>query len=431
MYIFILKDELKNGSFDQGVESMDIAIMGYGVVGSGTAAVISMNQEKISKKSLQPSVNVKYILDLRDFPGDVNESKMIKDFNVILNDGDVKIVVETMGGLHPAFEFVSECLKAGKSVVTSNKELVAAKGDVLLTLARENNANFMFEASVGGGIPVIRPIDQCLAANDIEEVAGILNGTTNFILTMMIYNSMSFEDALRLAQENGYAEKDPTADIEGFDACRKICILSSLCFGKHVFPESVYTEGITKITPEDVAYARSWGGVIKLLGRAKKVGDRISAIVSPAFIRSDSILAGVNDVFNCILVRGNAVGDTAFYGRGAGKMATASAVVADVIDCARHIEKRKPFGWDNAVDGYVIDRSDAEASFYIRVKGEKKILLQKIAEVFGDVSVLTRDGAEENEFAFIPPSEKESVLNEKLRMIEGMEILSRIWVEDY
>ena len=218
---------------------MDIAIMGYGVVGSGVAEVIALNGKKIAAKCGQDEVNVKYILDLRDFPGDVNEKKIVKDFNIILNDADVKVVVETMGGQHPAFEFVSSCLKAGKSVVTSNKELVAAQGDKLFKLAKENNVNFMFEASVGGGIPVLRPIDRCLAANQIDEVAGILNGTTNFILTMMIFNSMSFEDALRLAQENGYAEKDPTADIEGFDACRKICILASLCFGKHVFPESV------------------------------------------------------------------------------------------------------------------------------------------------------------------------------------------------
>ena len=217
---------------------MDIAVLGYGVVGSGVAEVISLNEQKITGK-IGEKMNVKYILDL----------------NIILNDGDVKIVAEAMGGLHPAFEFVSSCLKAGKSVVTSNKELVAEKGDILLELAKENNVNFMFEASVGGGIPVLRPIIQCLAANEITEVAGILNGTTNFILSKMIFDSMSFDDALKLAQDNGYAEKDPTADIEGFDACRKICILAALCFGNHVYPKSVYTEGITKITLEDVDYA--------------------------------------------------------------------------------------------------------------------------------------------------------------------------------
>ena len=410
---------------------MDIAIMGYGVVGSGVAEVIALNGEKIAAKCGQDKVNVKYILDLRDFPGDVNENKMIKDFNVILNDEDVKVVVETMGGQHPAFEFVSSCLRAGKSVVTSNKELVAAQGDKLFKIAKENNVNFMFEASVGGGIPVIRPIDRCLAANRIDEVAGILNGTTNFILTMMIFNSMSFEDALRLAQENGYAEKDPTADIEGFDACRKICILASLCFGKHVFPESVYTEGITKITLEDVEYARAWGGVIKLLGRAKRMGDKISAMVSPAFVKNESILSGVNDVFNAILVRGNAVGDVCFYGRGAGKMATASAVVADVIDCINYIDERKAFGWDDAEENYVVDRNDVETSFYVRAEGDKVFALKAAEEIFGGISILNRDGAPENEFAFVTPCDKEGVLEEKLSKLADIKILSKIRVENY
>lgn len=410
---------------------MEIAIMGYGVVGSGVANVISLNNKTIAEKSLQESMNVKYILDLRDFPGDENENKIIKDFNTILNDDEVKIVVETMGGQKPAFEFVSACLKSGKSVVTSNKELVAAKGDILLKLARENNVNFMFEASVGGGIPIIRPIDQCLAANEIEEVAGILNGTTNFILTMMIFNSMSFEDALKLAQENGYAEKDPTADIEGHDACRKICILASLCFGKHVFPENVYTEGITKITLEDVEYARSWGGVIKLLGRAKRIGEKISAMVSPALVAKTSVLSGVNDVFNAVLVRGNAVGDVAFYGRGAGKMATASAVVADVIDCARHIEERKAFGWGDAVENYVVNHKDVETAYYVRATGDKIFALRNAEEIFGNISILTRENAPENEFAFVTPIAKEAELDEKLSKISNINILSKIRVENY
>ena len=220
---------------------MYVAVMGYGTVGSGVVEVFNKNHESIVKRSTQSALEIRYILDLRDFPGDPNADKFIKDFNIILNDPEVKIVVETMGGLHPAFEFVSSLLKAGKSVVTSNKELVAAKGYELLKMAEENNVNFLFEASVGGGIPIIRPITQCLAANEIDEIAGILNGTTNFILTMMIEKQMSFEDALKLAQDNGYAEKDPTADIEGQDACRKICILASLCFGKHVYPDSVHT----------------------------------------------------------------------------------------------------------------------------------------------------------------------------------------------
>ena len=273
---------------------MFVAVMGYGTVGSGVVEVLNKNHDSIVKRSTRDALDLKYILDLRDFPGDPNADKFIKDFNIILNDDDVKIVVETMGGLHPAFEFVSSLLKAGKSVVTSNKELVAAKGYDLLQLAEENNVNFLFEASVGGGIPIIRPITQCLAANEIDEIAGILNGTTNFILTMMIEKNMRFADALKLAQDNGYAEKDPTADIEGHDACRKICILASLCFGHHVYPESVYTEGITKITLQDVEYIRDFGGVIKLLGRANRLSDeKISAMVSPFVVSNGSQLTSI------------------------------------------------------------------------------------------------------------------------------------------
>jgi homoserine dehydrogenase len=335
---------------------MYIAVMGYGTVGSGVVEVFTKNHDSIVKRSSQSELDLKYILDIRDFPGDPNEDKFIKDFNIILNDDDVKIVVETMGGLHPAFEFVSSCLKAGKSVVSSNKELVATKGYELLTLAEQNNVNFLFEASVGGGVPIIRPIVQCLAANEIDEIAGILNGTTNFILTKMIEESMSFEDALKLAQDNGYAEKDPTADIEGFDACRKICILASLCFGKHVYPDEIHTEGITHITLADVDYVNSYNAVIKLLGRAKKINDdKIVAMVSPCIVKSFSQLGNVHDVFNAILVRGDAIGDVVFYGKGAGKLPTASAVVADVIDCAKHANRKTIFGWGDSEPGYIAD----------------------------------------------------------------------------
>jgi len=410
---------------------MDIAVLGYGVVGSGVAEVVSLNSEKIAGKLGGEKLNVKYILDLRKFPGDKNEDKIIDDFNIILNDSGVKIVAEAMGGLHPAFEFVSSCLKAGKSVVTSNKELVAEKGDILLETAKENNVNFMFEASVGGGIPVLRPIIQCLAANEITEVAGILNGTTNFILSKMIFDSMSFEDALKLAQENGYAEKDPTADIEGFDACRKICILAALCFGKHIYPKSVYTEGITKITLEDVEYARSWGGVIKLLGRAKKTGDRASAIVSPAFVKNSSILSGVNGVYNTVLVRGNAVGDVAFYGQGAGKMATASAVVADIIDCAQHIGRNKGISWDKETDGFLVDHNDVETALYVRATGCKTCAIKKAKAAFGDITVLSRENAPEDEFAFVTPEDKEGTLKEKLGGLDGINVISTIRVVNY
>lgn len=407
--------------------------MGYGTVGSGVAEVIANNHESIVKKSSQPELEVKYILDLRDFPGDVNEKKMIKDFNIILNDPEVAVVVETMGGLHPAYEFVSSCLSAGKSVVTSNKELVAAKGDELLKIAKDKNVNFLFEASVGGGIPIIRPISQCLAANRIDEIAGILNGTTNFILTMMIDKNMSFEDALKLAQDNGYAEKDPTADVEGHDACRKICILAALCFGKHVYPKDVHTEGITKITLTDVEYVRSWGGVIKLIARASKVGeDKISAIVSPALVKNSSQLAGVNDVFNAILVRGDATGDVVFYGKGAGKLPTASAVVADILDCARHMTERKDFGWESGTDNYVVDYTELETALYVRAETSDKEKSEKdIISVFGKAEILERAGAPENEIAFVTPWASEKELEAKLKTVSSLNVLSKIRVVDY
>ncbi len=412
---------------------MYIAVMGYGTVGSGVVEVFTKNHDSIVKRSSQSELDLKYILDIRDFPGDPNEDKFIKDFNIILNDDDVKIVVETMGGLHPAFEFVSSCLKAGKSVVSSNKELVATKGYELLTLAEQNNVNFLFEASVGGGVPIIRPIVQCLAANEIDEIAGILNGTTNFILTKMIEESMSFEDALKLAQDNGYAEKDPTADIEGFDACRKICILASLCFGKHVYPDEIHTEGITHITLADVDYVNSYNAVIKLLGRAKKINDdKIVAMVSPCIVKSFSQLGNVHDVFNAILVRGDAIGDVVFYGKGAGKLPTASAVVADVIDCAKHANRKKIFGWGDSEPGYIADYTQLETELYIRATADdKEKAFEDIEKVFGDITVLYRRNAPANEFAFITELGKECVLTEKLNSIKSITPCSVIRVTDY
>lgn len=412
---------------------MYVAVMGYGVVGSGVVELFGKNHDSIVRRSTQSEMEIRYILDLRDFPGDPNEKKLIKDFNVILQDKEVKIVVETMGGLHPAFEYVLACLRAGKSVVTSNKELVAAKGYDLLQAAEENNVNFLFEASVGGGIPIIRPISQCLAANEIDEIAGILNGTTNFILTRMIEDQMSFEDALRLAQENGYAEKDPTADIEGIDACRKICILASLAFGKHVYPDGVYTEGITKIHLRDVEYIRAWGGVIKLLGRAKRLDDgRISAMVSPAVVKRHSQLAGVDDVFNAILVRGDAIGDVVFYGRGAGKMPTASAVVADVIDCAKHLKRKKLFGWGNSEEGYVADYRDMQTALYVRAQaGQPEAAVQAARDAFGDVTLLHCEDAPEDEIAFMTPWDTERALQAKLAGLSEIAPQSVIRITDY
>jgi len=411
---------------------MDIAVMGYGTVGSGVVEVFTKNHDSIVSKSSQADLQLKYILDLRDFPNDPNSDKFIKDFNIILNDKDVRIVVETMGGLHPAYEYVSALLESGRSVVTSNKELIASKGYDLLKIAEDNNVNFLFEASVGGGVPIIRPITQCLAANEIREIAGILNGTTNFILTMMIEEHMSFEDALKLAQDNGYAEKDPTADIEGHDACRKICILASLCFGKHIYPDEVYTEGITKITLEDVAYAANYNSVIKLLGIAKKMpGGKIAAIVCPCIIKKRSQLANVNDVFNAILVKGDATGDVVFYGKGAGKLPTASAVVADVIDCAKHINRKKIFGWGPSAENYVEDHGLISCAMYIRATSkDKKTALEEAGNIFGKLTVLERSGAPEDEFAFITGVDSENAFREKLSSVKNFTPCSVIRVTD-
>ena len=411
---------------------MNVAIMGYGVVGSGVAEVLKKNHDSILKKSTQTSLDLKYILDIRDFPGDENESLIIRDFNKILEDDSVRVVVETMGGLHPAFEFVSACLQAGKNVVSSNKELVAAKGDVLLQIAEEKNVNFLFEASVGGGIPILRPLSQCLAANEIYALYGILNGTTNFILTKMIDEGLDFDTVLRMAQENGYAEKDPTADIEGHDACRKICILSSLIYGKHVYPEWVHTEGISRIDLADVEYAKCWGGVIKLIARAKELdGGMISALVSPAFVPADSQLANVNDVFNAILVRGDATGDVVFYGRGAGKLPTASAIVADIIDCCQHTRQKKLFGWKPSTENIVVDYLDQPTSLYIRAEAaQPDEALVAARATFGDITVLTRKEQPANEIAFVTPEDTERALRTKLDTLHSVKPLSVLRIAD-
>lgn len=405
---------------------MKVAVMGYGTVGSGVVEVIEGHKRSIIKRTGGEMLEISHILDLRDFPGDAHEKYFTKDFNDILNDPEVKVVAETMGGVNPAYDFTLKLLKAGKSVVTSNKELVAQKGLELLTAARENNVNYLFEASVGGGIPIIRPMAQCLTANNIEGIAGILNGTTNFILTKMIEDGMTFEDALKLAQDNGYAEKDPTADIEGFDACRKVCILASLAFGKHVYPNQVNTEGITKITLEDVSYIQSANGVIKLLGQIKNIDDdKIAAFVSPAVVFNGSQLASVNGVFNAILVRGDAVGDVCFYGQGAGKEATASAVVADMVDCAVHVEKRKEFGWGPGSESYVVDEKEAiEMPFYVRAIASE----QQIKAIFNDVKFLTRVGKPSNEVAFITDKMTQVALNKKL---ESVDVINIIKVTNY
>ena len=400
---------------------MKVAVMGYGTVGSGVVEVIETHEKTIKKRTAGEPLEVKYILDLRDFPGDSHEALFTKDFNDILNDDEVKVVAETMGGVNPAFDFTLKLLKAGKSVVTSNKELVAQKGLELLQAAEENGVNYLFEASVGGGIPIIRPMSQCLIANNIEGIAGILNGTTNFILTKMIEDGMTFEAALKLAQDNGYAEKDPTADIEGFDACRKVCILASLAFGKHVSPNQVEAEGITNITLEDVSYISSIGGVIKLLGQIKYINDdKIAAFVSPAVVFHGSQLASVNGVFNAILVRGDAVGDVCFYGQGAGKLATASAVVADMVDSAVHVERRINFGWGAGNEDYVVDeKATIEMPFYVRAKSSES----KVKALLNDVKFLTRVGQPSDEVAFITDSMTQNELNEKLKDVEVINVI--------
>ena len=357
----------------------EIAVMGHGVVGSGVMEVLISHKDSIAKRAKE-EVHVKHILDLREFPGLPYSGIFTKDFNKIVNDPQVKIVVEVMGGLEPAYTYVKACLEHGKSVVTSNKELVAQKGAELLALAQKNNLNFLFEASVGGGIPIIRPISQCLAANEMTEIAGILNGTTNFILTKMIREGMAFEDALKLAQQLGYAERDPSADVEGIDACRKICILASLAYGTHVYPDSVHTEGITAITKEDVGYAGAWGGVIKLIGEVKKLENgRIHIQVAPMFISRESQLANVDDVFNGILVRGDATGDVVFYGKGVGKLPTASAVVADVVDALKHgVRMHDSLFWQPAEPAEGMLTDPAPAAYYVRVEGAAPAVVEAI-----------------------------------------------------
>ena len=349
---------------------VSIAIMGHGVVGSGVAEIFTTHKQKLYA-SIGEEVYVKKILDLREFPDSPLADRFTKNFEDIINDLEIRVVVEVMGGLNPAYDFVKRCLKAGKSVVTSNKELVAAHGAELLEISKETNTNFLFEASVGGGIPIIRPMSQCLVANNVDEIAGILNGTTNFILTKMIEDGMQFDDALKLAQELGFAERNPAADIEGHDACRKICILASLAYGKHVYPDSVHTEGITKITLEDVRYAEAFHCVIKLIGSVKRLADgKIDIIVAPMLVPNKSQLANIDYEFNGIMVRGDCTGDVVFYGKGAGKLPTASAVVADVVDALKNGSKvHDSLFWQPAepVEGMLTD--PAPAAYYVRVEG--------------------------------------------------------------
>lgn len=348
--------------------SVKFAVLGHGVVGSGVVELFYKNKKSIEKRA-GTEMDIKYILDLREFPDSPYADKFTKDFNDILNDDEVTAVAECMGGLEPAFTFVKSCLEKGKSVSTSNKELVAEKGDILLAIAKEKNCNFLFEASVGGAIPIIRPLHKCLAANEITEVSGILNGTTNFILTKMFNDDMLFDDALKLAQSLGYAEKDPTADVEGFDACRKICIISSLVFGKHVYPKSVFTKGISQVDLCDVQIAYNMGYSIKLIANVKRVGEnKILPSVMPMLVPNDNIISNVSDVYNAVLVSGDAVDKTMFYGKGAGKFPTASAVLGDVIDSVKHKINIFSQSWDSSEDqSFIDDINNFKSKWYFRL----------------------------------------------------------------
>ena len=358
---------------------LKVAIMGHGTVGSGVYDVFAQNAAQIAK-AVGEEVEVKYVLDLRDFSKLSYADKFVTDFSVIENDPEVCVVAEVMGGVGAAYEFSKRCLKAGKSVCTSNKELVAVHGEELLALAKEHNVNYLFEASVGGGIPLIRPMMQCLAANQIEEICGILNGTTNYILSQMIHNGVAFDDALRQAQKMGYAENDPTADIEGHDACRKICILSDLAFGDKIEPDEVSCQGISGITLDDVAAASELGYVIKLIGRAKRTeSGKIFAFVAPHLVPKTSPLACVEDVFNGILVTGNMVGEVMFYGQGAGKHATASAVVADMMDAIAHREKRRPVEWGDDSRKLLLPIDQLESAWYVRGEVPAELAAKTVA----------------------------------------------------
>ncbi|MBQ7955703.1 MAG: homoserine dehydrogenase [Lachnospiraceae bacterium] len=401
-----------------------VAVLGYGTVGSGVVEVIETNKDMVNKKS-GDELNVKYILDLRDFPGDPYEAKVVHDFNVIVNDPEVKIICETMGGVGAAYAFTKQALEAGKSVCTSNKELVAAHGPELLKLAKANNCNYLFEASVGGGIPIIRPLNYSLTAERIEAITGILNGTTNYILSKMENEGADFDSVLKKAQDKGYAERNPEADVEGHDACRKIAILSSLMLGKNVDSEKIYTEGITKITANDFTFAKKLGMSIKLLAMSKEVDEnKAMAMVSPCLISADHPLKMVNGVFNAVFVRGNMLGDSMYYGKGAGKLPTASAVVSDVIDCARHLGKVIMCFWD-AEEAQLVSIDETSRKFFVRLKNAGE---DKAKELFGDIKPVRVEWIED-EFAFITPKLKEKDFAEKYACLSDY-ALGRIRVEE-
>lgn len=398
-----------------------VAVLGYGTVGSGIVEVIKTNQDMVNKKA-GDEIDVKYILDLRDFPGDPYENLVVHDVEIILNDPEVLVIAEAMGGVEPAYTFTKRALSAGKSVCTSNKELVAKHGAELIELASANKCNYMFEASVGGGIPIIRPLNASLTPERVDGITGILNGTTNYILTKMEKEGSDFDTVLKEAQDKGYAERNPEADVEGYDACRKIAILSSLIYGKNVNFEHIYTEGITKITTNDFAYAKKAGYTIKLLAMSKEVDGKYFAMVTPCMINDQNPLYFVNDVFNGILVHGNTLGNTMYYGAGAGKLPTASAVVSDIIDCVKHLGKTVFCFWDKE-ELQLSSMDDSVKRFFVRVKDAD---FAKAKEVFGDVEEI--DAQIAGEKGFFTQAMSEKAFKEKSAQVG--EIISRIRVEE-
>lgn len=403
---------------------INIAVLGYGTVGSGVVEVIDKNSDSVGKRA-GDTINIKYVLDLRDFPGDRVESVLVHDFDVIVNDPEVAIVVEVMGGVEPAYTFVKRSILAGKSVCTSNKELVAAHGPELIAMAKERNVNFLFEASVGGAIPVIRPINSSLTADRILEIKGILNGTTNYILTQMAVEGWEFEKALSKAQEMGYAERDPEADIEGYDATRKIAILSSLAFGKNVDYEKVYTEGIAHITATDIRYAAKAGGAIKLLASSTCEDGKYYAMVAPFIVDRSHPLYAVSGVYNAVFVKGSQIGDIMFYGSGAGKLPTACAVVSDIVDAAKHPDKHIYVFW-SPEELTLTGIENATRSFFVRMNGKRSENEDRIKEEFGQVTFLELDDLQE-EFGFVTPPLTERSFDEKIKKIPG--VIGRIRLE--
>ena len=411
---------------------MKIAVLGYGTIGSGVVEIVNTNAATIAKRAGE-EIEVKYVLDLRDFPGDPVQDILVHDYSIIAQDEDVDIIVETMGGTKPAYDFVKTALLNGKSVCSSNKELVAAHGAELLQIAREKNVNFYFEASVGGGIPIIRPLNQCITADEIESINGILNGTTNFILTKMAEEGADFDVVLKQAQELGYAEKDPTADVEGYDACRKIAILTSLAYGQQVDYQDIYTEGITNISKTDMDYVKKMGCSIKLLATADFEDGKVWARVAPAIVNKENPLSMVNDVFNAILLQGNMLGDVMFYGKGAGKLPTASAVVSDIVEAVNHKNINLGIGW-SAEKQELMNIDEVETRKFVRIEyNDKEKAKADVKSVFGVDEVIEFFGLD-GEFAFVTNKAKEKELNDKLNELLNCDgvvgILNTIRVED-